>query len=365
MKVRIEIDTKTFIRFWLVVIAFVLAAMIIYSARVALIIIGLSAFLAVAFNPHVNNLAKHLPGKSRILSTALSYLIVVVILGVIVTLVVPPIVDQTIKFSHNVPSLIDSATKNYGELGDFIRKYQLEDQYQQIVGSIKDSVASFASQAGTNLISGIGSIVSIITSGLLIFVLTFLMIIEGPNLFGRLMSLYKNPSVKRHHGRIIKRIHTMISKYITGQLTVSLIAGIVAGLSVFVISMIFSAVPANLAVPSAAIIFVLSLVPLFGEFIGALLIGLILLLNSWTAAVIFLVFFILYMQIENNIIAPRIQSKRLNLTPLEILAAITIGIYLFGILGGIISVPIAGCIKILVEEYYEDNALDKATSKED
>ena len=64
-----------------------------------------------------------------------------------------------------------------------------------------------------------------------------------------------------------------------------------------------------------------------------------------------LVFYIIYAQIENNIISPKVQGKGLSLPPLLILVAVTIGIYSFGLIGCIVAIPIAGCIKVFVEEY--------------
>jgi predicted PurR-regulated permease PerM len=74
-------------------------------------------------------------------------------------------------------------------------------------------------------------------------------------------------------------------------------------------------------------------------------------LNSVPAAITYIIFFIVYQQIENNFVSPHIQSKRINLSALMILAAVTIGLYMFGIVGGIIAIPIAGSIRILVDEY--------------
>ena len=64
-----------------------------------------------------------------------------------------------------------------------------------------------------------------------------------------------------------------------------------------------------------------------------------------------MVVYIIYAQVENNFIAPKIQGSALNLPAVVILCAITIGMYMFGLLGAIIAIPIAGCIKVLVEEY--------------
>ena len=69
------------------------------------------------------------------------------------------------------------------------------------------------------------------------------------------------------------------------------------------------------------------------------------------AGLVFAIIYIIYAQIENNVIAPKIQGDALNLRPVTILCAITVGIYMFGLLGAIITIPIAGCIRVLFEEY--------------
>ena len=84
MKVRIEIDTKTFVRFWLVVIGFGLAGLAIYSAKDALILLGVSLFLALALNRPVAAIARKLPGKSRLGGTALAYVTLILLLGCVV-----------------------------------------------------------------------------------------------------------------------------------------------------------------------------------------------------------------------------------------------------------------------------------------
>ncbi len=363
MNVRIEIDTKTFVRFWLVVIGFALAILAIYSARTALIIVCISIFLALALSPIVNKFTRVLSDKkSRILGTAIAYLAVVVALGAIIFLVVPPIVDQTAKFMQNVPNLIDSASKQSAALQNFIDRYDLQPQVDQAITAIKSSSLNFASDFGSNILSGVSSILSFITSVILVFVLTFLMLIEGPTWMNRLWSLYKNKTRMQHHRRVITDMYKTVTSYIIGQLTVSAIAGSVAGLFVFILSLTTN-IPISLAIPTAAIVFVLSLIPMFGAMLGACIITLVLMLSNVTAALIFLLFFILYQQVEANFISPKIQSKRLNLSALVILIAVTVGVYLFGILGGIISVPVAGCIKIIIDDYLKNRRFTATKTK--
>jgi predicted PurR-regulated permease PerM len=363
MKVRIDIDTRTFVRFWLVVIGFALAALAVYSARTALIILAAALFLALALNPPVNRIAKRLPGKSRVGGTALAYVAVLIVIGFIVFLVIPPIVDQTTKFAQTIPALVNGASKQYKVVNDVVNHYHLQSQLDQFTTSIKNSAATFASGVGKSLISGIGSLFTIVTSTILILVLAFLMLVEGPDWQKKIWGIYNDKVRMKHHRDVVHKMYHVVTGYVIGQLSISAIDGLTAGIGVFVLSFIFPGIAHNLAIPTAAIVFIFSLIPLFGATIGGLIVTAILALNNLPSAGIFILFFVLYQQVESNFIVPRIQSKRLDLSALAILTAVTIGIYLFGIAGGIISIPIAGCIRVLIEDHLEHkkNASDDET----
>ena len=350
MKVKIEIDTRTFIRFWLVVIGLGLAALMIYSARTALVIIGTALFLAIALSPPVSKIAKLLPSKSRVAGTALAYVAVILILGGFIFLVVPPIIQQTAKVAETIPGLVNSATEQYSGLDNFIDHYSLRPQVDSALNSIKDSASSVASSVGTNLLSGIGSFFSTLFAFILVLVLAFLMLIEGPKWMKWIWGVYNDQERMEHHRGIVQRMYGVVTGYVTGQLTISAIDGAISGLVVYILGLIFN-VPLNFAIPAAAIMFLFTLIPLFGSTIGALLVSFVLVFNDPTAALIFIIFVLVYQQIEGNYVLPKIQSRRLELSPLTVLASVTIGVYLFGIAGAIISIPIAGCVNILVEQY--------------
>jgi predicted PurR-regulated permease PerM len=146
-------------------------------------------------------------------------------------------------------------------------------------------------------------------------------------------------------------MYAVVTGYVTGQLTVSAIGAAAAALAVFILSLIFPVIPGNLAFPTAAITFVLSLIPMFGATIGGVLVALLLAFNNLPAGIIYIIYFIIYQQVENNFISPHIQAKKIDLSALAVLASVTIGIYVFGVVGGIIAIPIAGCIRVLIEEY--------------
>lgn len=353
MKVKIEIDTKTFVRFWLVVIGFGLALFALHAAQTALVIIGSAFFLALALNYPVTRLARLLPGKSRVGATALAYVAVVGFLAAIVFLVVPPIVEQTAKFAQTVPTLVENASEQWSGVSQFIDNNNLRPQVDNAINGAKDNLGGWAANISTNIVSSIGSVFSFIAALFLVLVLSFLMLIEAPRWLKLIWGAYNDQDRMENHKRLATRMYNVVTGYVTGQLTVSSIGAICAGLTVFIMSFIFPTIPANLALPTAAITFVLSLVPMFGSTIAGILVSVLLALNSVPAAIAFAVYFIIYQQIENNLISPAIQSRTVELSALAVLVAVTTGLYMFGLAGGIISIPIAGCIKVLIEEYGE------------
>ena len=364
MKVTVNASTHTLIRFWLVPGGLVLAAYALYSARTALIILGTSLFLALALNAPVSKLAKVMPGNSRGLSTAIAYVLVVLFLGAFIFLAVPPIIQQTAKTVEVIPQFVETARTQWHGVSHLINEYNLQPQVDKAVESIQGSSARWASNVGANVIGGIGSVFGFITATILVLVLSFFMLIEGPGLMRKVWGLYTDSEKRDLHHNIVHRMNAVVSGYVTGQLSVSGLGAVAAGLTVFILSFFFN-LPSNLAIPAAAVTFILSLIPMFGATIGGILITALLAINDVGAAVAYVVFFVVYQQIENNYISPIIQSKRLELSALTILASVTIGVYLFGIAGGIISIPIAGCIKVLLDTYIERvQKLAKVVKKE-
>lgn len=352
MKVRIEIDTKTFVRFWLVVIGFALVAMFIVSAQQALIILGTAFFLALALNRPVSAVARLLPGNSRVGGTAIAYIVVVLLLGLFLAFVVPPVIEQSAKVVGAVPEFIDNAQTQWHGVNELVKRYGLEAQVNQALDTLKNNATDWAANVGTTVVSGVGSVFGFVTSLFLVLVLSFLMLVEAPFWLRRIWGIYNDEARMEHHRELATKMYNVVTGYVTGQLLVSAIGAFFAGLTVFIISWMFN-VPHNLALPTAAIAFILSLIPMFGATIAGILICILLAFNDVTAAVIFAIYFVIYQQIENNFVAPTVQAKTVELSALAILASVTVGLYLFGVAGGIISIPIAGCVKVLLEDYLE------------
>ena len=352
MKVKVDIDTKVFIRLVLVVLGFGLAILAIYKSRGALTLIAISLFLALALNPPVSKIARQLPGNSRVGATAIAYLVVLMLLGGFMVLVVPPVIEQSAKFANTVPDLIDEAYSNRYIFDDFIQRYDLEETVDKAVESAKAQAASVAANLGNTLVSGFGTLLGGIANLLFILVLTFLMLIEGPAWMARAWGLYEDNERLERHRTLVQRMYRIVTGFVNGQLAVAGVAA-VASLIVLLTLSVTIDLPANLAVPLAAIVFIFSMIPMIGATIGAVLVGLVLLFNSPMAALIFIIYFVIYQQIENNFIAPTIQSKSVEISALIILIAILIGINVGGLLGGVIAIPVAGCLRVLFLDQLE------------
>ena len=358
MKVKIDIDTRTFVRFGLVTIAFLAALLIIYKTRTALTTIGVAIFFALALNPPVSKLAKRMPGNSRVGATALAYVLVIALLTGFMITVVPPVIEQSAKFAETVPGLIDKVSEQRVVFDDFVHRYGLEDEIDGAINNVKSQAASAASNLGNLLVGGVGALFNGAATVLFVLVLTFLLLIEGPQWQRRIWGLYRDPHKLEEHKALVHKMYRVVTGFVNGQMLVAFIAATCSLATLLILSAVFP-LPANLALPLSALIFVTGLIPMIGATIGAIIVTLVLMLNDFGAAITFLIYFIVYQQIENNFISPTIQSKTVELSAFAILAAILIGVSLFGLLGGLISIPIAGCIRVLTIHYLEQNRKER------
>lgn len=348
-------------RFGLVVIGFVAALSFIYLSRGALLLIGIALFLALALNPPVSLIARRLPGKSRIAATGIAYLIVISLLIALMFLVLPPIIEQTAKFAQTVPSLIDKIGEQRGWFDDFINRYNLTAAIDSAITSLKQQASSLSNQLAFALVGGVSVAIGGIVNLVFILVLCFFMLVEGPMWMQKIWDLYSDSKTRDAHRTTVEKMYRVVTGFVNGQLAVAAIGAMASFITLFIMSFIPSLmVPANLAMPLAVIVFLTALIPMVGTTIGGILVALVLLLNSPFAALIFGIFFVIYQQIENNVISPPIQSKTVDLSVLWVLMAILIGASLFGLIGGLISIPIAGCVRILLVDYLDRRSVLKS-----
>ena len=353
MTTKVQIDTKTFVRFWLVIIGFAAVGFLLFITRTGLFIILAALFFAIAISPLIKKIANIFPTKSRNFSIALSYIIVVGFIITFISIVIPTIANETVRFFNNLPSLVDDATGNIGLINKIGNSLGITDLQNQIGIVVRNYSANMVTDLGNIVSTSITTIGYVIATTILILVLALFMLTEGPGLTKKFWGHFsKNRNTQRAE-RVIERLTGTVSTYVSSAVTVALINACSTTIATFVLCLCFGIAP-GLAFPFGLITGVFCLIPMFGSLIGGALVSLLLGFNAMWAGIIFFIYTIIYLQVESNIISPKIQGKGMRLPALVILSAVTIGVYTFGLPGAIISIPIAGCIKVLVEEYGAD-----------
>jgi predicted PurR-regulated permease PerM len=145
--------------------------------------------------------------------------------------------------------------------------------------------------------------------------------------------------------RLYDRIGNAVGNYVAGALGQALVAGVLAYIVLLILGVPYAG---SLAV----VIFLLDLVPLVGATLGAILVGIITVFNDFpTTTIIWTIWSIVYQQVENNIIQPRIQAKAVSVHPFVVLTSVLFGSTLFGVLGALLAIPVAAAIQIAIIEY--------------
>ena len=355
MSKTINVSTRTFIRFWLVILGFVAAGFLLVKAKTGLIVLGAALFIAIAIRPFVEKMQSILERRfpkikaSYEKAAVISFAIMVLAISLVVAVIGPVVISETGKFVQQAPEMFNETLGGWDGINEFGRSIGIGDLQKEIVKAVSDFSANF----GNILVSGLGSAVGVFSGGFLALVLTLLTLLEGPKLLNRLWKTMngkkKDESVEEAR-RVTSRMGRVISAFVSKQLTIALLDGTATALIVFVLSLVFG-FSTSLAIPMGLITMVFYLIPMFGQIIGCALVTLLLIFSSPIAGLVFFTIYIIYAQVENNWIAPKMQGEAMKLSPLIILASITLGTYLFGLVGAIISIPVAGCIKVLSEEY--------------
>lgn len=346
---RLEIDNKTIIRFWLVPVGIIATTALLYWARHGLVLIAAAVFVAIAINPLVNLLARQLKIK-RGLSSILSFSIIVMSLTILGFLIIPSIVDQTVNFAKILPDELTDRIENFANSDGIFANQEIKTITEEIVKSIDENKEKWAGNVGSKLFSGVNSVMAFMSASFVVFFLALLMAIDAPKLKREFWDLYPEGTTKKTHQKVVGRIIKVVNGFVGGQLTIALISGSATSVAVFVISLIFKEIPSGLSAPIGLIVGLFGLIPVIGATIGAVIGALMITFYSPIAGAIFLVYCMIYQQVENSVIVPAIQSKTIELSPLVVLIAVTIGLYVSGIAGGLIAIPIAGSLKVIVEE---------------
>jgi predicted PurR-regulated permease PerM len=330
----------------MVVIGLILGTIVVIqllsATRGVLIWILIALFLAMALNPPVDWLLRRGVVKRRGAAVGIVYVATLLaIVGVSATFV-PTLVQEVNDFAEAVPDYVEDITEGRGRLGFLERDYQL---VERIRDAVEESGVSGVLGLSSTALSVTKSIVNAIVAIVTIAFLTLFMLLEGPTWIERFYSLMPEHQQARWR-RVGTDIYRTVGGYVTGNLAISLIAGVSS-------TIVLLALGVPYAFALGLIVGLLDLIPLAGATIAAVIVTTVAFLDSTTAGIVVLVFMIVYQQLENHVIQPLVYGKTVQLSPLAVLIAVLIGAKLAGVIGALGAIPLAGAIQVILLDLLE------------
>lgn len=296
----------------------------------------------------------HLPGRTRQaarpLAVVTAYVILLAILAVLISLVVPELINSLQTFVNNMGTYAANLqglydwvvqTLDLEALADLNLSAIINDTLNKVLSGVLDALTTTV----PHLISMTGVVVSAVVTGVLALVFSIYMLIGGPRLTAqcrRLAITYLPGRVADPLLSVTRLTADTFTRYVSGQLTEACILGVLCfwGMCLFQF---------DYAPLISVIIGVSALIPVAGAYIGAAVAVLLLVMIEPMQAVWFLIFLVVLQQLEGNIIYPRVVGTSLGLPGIWVLAAVTVGSSLLGFVGLVISVPVTAVLYTLLK----------------
>ncbi len=318
---KIEISHRTII----FTVVFLILLWFLFYIRDIILVFFVSLLIMTILNPLVTRLSKY--KVPRALSVIFVYLILFSIIGVSLAAITPPLVYQSTSFANNLPHFV----KNLGVSTLFS---------EQIVGNLISQIGTLPAQVARFTVSIFSNVLGVVT--MLIF--SFYLLLERDKLDDQL-SFLLGQKQKREVGRLIDLLEVKLGGWARGQLTLMLTVGVATFIGLTLLGVPF-------ALPLSILAGLLEIIPYFGPVISAIpavliSVGISPLAGFATAALYFLV-----QQLENYILVPKIMEKSVGVNPITTLLSLAIGFRLAGVIGIIISVPVAITVQVLAKEYF-------------
>jgi predicted PurR-regulated permease PerM len=308
------------------------------SVSQVFVLILIALFLATGLNPAVEAIRSR--GVSRVTAVTIIFVSVIAFVIFFAWVVVPPVVSQGSQLINSLPSLLQDLKSN-------ATINRLNEQFA-IIDTLQAKLREFT-EDGTLLVSTFGGVIgvgrSVISgtfSALTILVLTLYFITSLPQMVK--LGVRLAPASRRDRvAKLTNAIIARIGSFVGAQIFIAFMAAI------FVVVLgILLGLPSPVAI--AMVVFVCALVPLIGHFLGSAVVTIIALTVSIPVGVIALITYIVYVQIENYIVTPRIMKKTLEVPGAVTIVAALIGSSLLGLVGGLLAVPVAAAIILILDE---------------
>jgi predicted PurR-regulated permease PerM len=302
-----------------------------------LILIVVAAFLAVGLNPLVEFFMRR--GLTRTWSVVVVITIVMLALTLFLVAIVPVISEQVTQLAKNAPGWLDDLEHNS-------QVQKLDDQYD-IIAKAKDYIAQgdFASAAFGGAL-GIGiAVLSALFNAFIITVLTLYFLSSLPktkDALYRLAPASRRPRVTHLGDQILANV----GAYVSGAFVVAVAAGLSSLVFLFIVGL------GEYAVALAFVVALLDVIPMIGATIGAVLVTAIAFATDPKIGIACIIFYVVYQQLENYVIYPRVMSRSVDIPGAVIVIAALVGAGLLGVVGALLAIPTAAAILLLTKDVF-------------
>ncbi len=287
--------------------------------------------------------------SKRVVSLVLSYLTLVLIVVLVFSLVIPQFVSCIGVLIEAIPKYIPKAIEKLNEYNiptdDIVSKLKDVD-WQARIRQVIELFSSGVGDAMETVIGTVSSVFSGIVTALIAVIFSVYVLLQKNNIqrqIDKISKRYLKPVVTEKINHILSVMDDCFHKYIIGQCTEAVILGALCTVGMLILRLPYATMVGPLVALTA-------LIPVAGAYIGAFVGAFMILTVSPSKAIIFLIFLVILQQFEGNIIYPKVVGSSIKLPAIWVLAAVTVGGGLFGILGMLIGVPLAATAYRLIKE---------------
>ena len=314
-----------------------LACYLAWLIRGVLVLLYVSALFAVVLNPVVRTISNIRIGRQQPFKGSAVFLLLLVVAAAFTAfaaLALPPVIRDLHGFAQDMPSRLPV-------LMDKLKRIPFAQSLD--ISELSSHLQDFVSQAATSVLFSISGWAGELFDIAMGFILTIYFILEGDHAYQWFLSFFP-PRRRERLDKTLQRAEIRMGKWLIGQGSLMLILGVAS-------TIVYLSFGVRYAYALGVLTGLLNIIPVLGAAMSIVLALLVAAIDSWGAVVGIAVFYLIYLQVENSILIPRIMRNRVGLPSLAILIALVLGSALAGVVGAMVSVPTAVLVSVLLDEY--------------
>ncbi|MGA9072093.1 MAG: AI-2E family transporter [Terracidiphilus sp.] len=330
-------STRTLRRDIVFAFALGLACYVAWLIRDVLVMLYVSALFAVVLSPMVRFTAElRIRGWQPFKSSAV-FVLLLAVAGALTAFgffALPPVISDLHGFAQEMPARLPAQLER-------LKAIPLAQHLD--TAALSSRLQDFVSSAATTLLFSISDWAGKLFDLIMGFILTIYFILEGDHAYRWFLSFFPLPARERLDATL-QRAEVRMGKWLLGQGSLMLILGVAS-------TIVYLSLHVRYAYALGVLTGLLNIIPVLGAAICVALALLVAAIDSWGRVLGIAIFYVIYLQIENSYLTPRIMKTRLGLPGLAILVALLLGSALEGVLGAMVSVPTAVLVSVLLDEY--------------